>query len=397
MSKFFTTMSLAVVAFVLMLTAVVPMARAAGNTADFAFDLYARHEGDRGNVFFSPYSLSSALGMTLEGARDKTAAQMIQVLGLDADPVARLGKAKALLSRMNTAGKPYELSTANALWIQQDFMILDDYLGLVRDVYAGEASALDFAADAEGARLTINSWVMERTHQRIKDLIPSGALNPATRMVLTNAVYFKGKWDQPFEKEQTLPEAFQLAGGEQVTADMMHASHGALFMEDDMVQMLELPYQGNDLVMRIILPKNGPGLFPQGLNTARLAQWSAALKMVEPVDIALPKFTFGASYVLNDDLVALGMTDAFDASVADFSAMTGGKDLFIGKVLHKAWVEVSEEGTEAAAATAVMMVGKGMPPPPKVFHADHPFIFLIQDKVSGEILFMGRVMDPTKG
>ncbi len=371
-------------------------ARAADGAGAFGFDLYARHAADPGNVFFSPFSITTALEMTYEGARDITAEEMRSVLHLDADDSSRRDMLKSVISRMKSADKPYELSTANAIWVQKDYQILDDYLVLIRDVYDGEARNVDFSSDSQGARMTINSWVEERTRQRIRDFIPQSGISSRTRMVLTNAVYFKGKWEVPFDKPQTRPDDFRLASGEKVKALMMRALRPALFMEDAEVKMVELPYRGGDLVMRVILPKADIGI-----NAAKLAGWVAQLRTWPLVDLALPKFTFEAFYSMNDDLVALGMADAFSEERADFSGMTGKKDLYIGNVFHKAWIEVTEEGTEAAAATAVQMIAKGFDRPvvmpPRIFHADHPFIFVIQEKISGRILFMGRVADPTKG
>ncbi len=365
----------------------------------FGLDLLARHVAESGNIFFSPFSVTVALEMAYEGARGKTAEEMHAVLHLGKDDVMRRAITRDRINWVNAVDLPYTLSVANALWMQKGYGVVDSYKKVLHDVYKATAQELDLASDSEGSRVTINAWVEEQTRQRIRELIPAGGIAPQTRLVLTNAVYFKGKWEVPFEKDQTRPEAFRLATGNTVQVAMMHTVRPALYMEDDTRQMVELPYVGESLVMRIIVPKTDAGAFVNNLDAATFAASVAALHLEENVDLALPKFAFGAFYSLRDDLVALGMAEAFSQERSDFSGITGMKDLYIGDVFHKAWIEVGEEGTEAAAATAVMILSGGMPsepPPPKVMRADHPFIVIIQQRFSGQILFMGRIADPTK-
>jgi serpin B len=365
----------------------------------FAFDLYSRYAPTDGNIFFSPYSLSSALGMTFEGARGNTAEEMRAVLHLSGDDSARRAAVAEFIQTINAPGKRYEISVANALWAQDAYPFSADYLKLVTDVYSAAARNLDFASDPDGSRLTINSWVSDKTRTRIRDLLPPATITGMTRLVLTNAVYFKGKWPVPFDKEATQPQEFWLDPKKNIQADMMTRRDHFSYMEDEAIQMIELPYEGADLSLIVLLPriKNGHALDAE-LSLKAFRKWSEKLES-QDVILLLPKFGFDKRYEMRQALADLGMPSAF--SDADFSGMTGGRDLKIDEVIHKAWVEVNEEGTEAAAATAIEMAptsaGPREPPPePKVFRADHPFVFMIKDTKSGSILFIGRVMDPRK-
>jgi len=373
----------------------------AGNIAqannEFAFDLYSRLDSQSGNIFFSPYSLTSALTMTFEGARGPTSDEMRMALYLPSDEVDWRTDLTSFIQRINSPNKDYALSVANALWVQKAYPFKEDYLNLVKNTYFAEARNLNFAADPEGSRGTINGWVSDHTNNRINDLLPNGSITPNTRFVLTNAVYFKGKWETPFKIENTKFGAFWLTPDQSVQTNMMSlAGESFLYAENDQAQVLQLPYQGNDLSMLIILPrsKNLIGL-EKSLTFEMLKQWRDE-SISQNVDVIFPKFKFDANYQMKDILTGMGINLAFDDKKADFSGMTGNKDLYIDQVYHKAWIEVNEEGTEAAAATAVVM-SLGMaynPPQPKEFRADHPFIFMIQDNKTGHILFMGRVSDP---
>jgi serpin B len=374
-----------------------PVANPSGDD-QFAFDLYARHAVDAGNVFYSPYSMSTALSMVYEGARGGTADEMRTVLHLSTDDAARRAGILQDIMTINAPGKAYALDTANALWAQKDFAFQDAYVQLVRQVYSGEARELDFINAAEPSRITINGWVAQQTRDKIRDLIPPKGVDASTRLVITNAVYFKGAWEETFSKKLTRPEDFWTTPERAVKAELMSQEHDFDYMENDLVQMIDLPYEGGDLSMVVVLPrKNDPALIAGGLQPEAFKQWQSGLHG-EKVKLYFPKFKFSADYEFKDDLRALGMAAAFDAGAADFSGMTGTRDLYISQVFHKAWIEVNEEGTEAAAATAVVMALNGMPTrpeEPKVFRADHPFFFVIQDNSTGRILFMGRVSDPT--
>lgn len=383
----------------------------------FAAGLYSKLAGTEGNLFFSPNSIETALVMTAAGARGNTLDQMAAVLGFprraDLDWTG-IHKAfgvflKDLNAEKGADGKPrpFQLSVANALWGQKGYAFLPDYLKLVKDNYGAGLSELDFQADTEGSRKTINTWVEKETRDKIKDLIKQGVLGRDTRLVLTNAIYFKGKWTDPFEKVDTREEPFHLGGGKDTKAPLMNREGDYGYFEEEMFQGLKLPYAGNELSMVILLPRKATYVFEgQTINAladlekevtaANLNAWMGKFRM-QKVIVSVPKFKMTCEFGLAGVLADMGMKDAFGGT-ADFSGMTGKKDLFISAVVHKAFVDVNEEGTEAAAATGVIMTALAAiePNPPKVFRADHPFLFLIRHEASGAVLFMGRVVDPTK-
>lgn len=368
----------------------------------FAFDLYSRYKSKEGNIFFSPYSISTALAMTYEGARGKTADEIQAVFHFPKDESLLRESFLKINNQINKKDKKYQLHTANALWAQKDYSFLEGYLNLVKDYYGGKATNLDFCNQTEESRLTINSWVEAQTNYKIKNLVPQGSLGPLTRLVLTNAVYFKGFWFKQFDKKDTKDENFRVSPGNTIKCPMMYLDDKFNYTETEKLQILELLYEGGDLSMLILLPKdNDLRAVEESLSASRLSEWKSLLER-EEVYIYLPKFKFEEQYFMKDTLSRMGMPTAFTWGInfggeADFSGMTGKKDLNIGEVIHKAFVEVNEEGTEAAAATAVMVqkafeaVG-----PIKVFKADHPFIFIIQQRETGNILFLGRVNDPSK-
>ncbi|MCX6901486.1 MAG: serpin family protein [Verrucomicrobia bacterium] len=369
-----------------------------GNTA-FACELYAKLKSTAGdaNVFFSPYSISTALAMTSAGARGETDAQMVKALHFEPDQAKRHAAFCAMEANLNAVQKKgqVKLSVANSLWPQKDFTLLESFLGLIREHYGASLTPLDFRA-SERARKTINTWVESKTNQKIKDLIPGGALNAATRLVLVNAIYFKGSWTSPFKADATKEAPFRLTSGQTVQAPLMFQKKHFGYGENEEMQMLELPYAGDDLSMLVLLPRKADGLatLESSLSAANLSKWTAAMWSPD-VKVYLPKFKMTCRFGLNDTLRAMGMSDAFDPGKADFSGMDGNRDLFISAALHKAFVEVNEEGTEAAAATGIMMRATALPRPPIEFRADHPFIFLIREKNTGSILFLGRVTNPT--
>jgi len=363
----------------------------------FAVDLYARLKEQKGNLFFSPYSISSALAMTYAGARGQTAAQMAKVLHFDLEGEKLHQAYGELTSALNAAGKAghFALSVANALWAQKDYQFLPDYLALVEKSYAAKVMEADFKRDAEAARVAINRWVEDVTRDKIKDLIPKGVLNEMTRLVLTNAIYFKGNWVHQFKDNRTQDGPFTLLGGEKVQTPMMHQTERFGYLAADGFQVLEMPYKGDALSMAVFLPKEADGLpqFEKSLTSGGLEASLAKLRREEVV-VTFPKFKMTYSASLGDPLKAMGMADAFSGA-ADFSGMSTQERFFLQAALHKAFVDVNERGTEAAAATAIMVGATGAPPRPKpIFTADHPFFFLIRDTRSGSILFMGRLMSP---
>ena len=362
----------------------------------FAFDLYAKYKSKEGNLFFSPYSISSALAMTYEGAYGETAQEMARVFYFPQDAAQlRPGFAQEF-NNINAPGKPYKLSTANALWAQQDYKFLDSYFTTIGNYYGGKVTNLDFIGDTENSRVTINKWVELQTNDKIKDLIPPGEIDTMTRLVLTNAIYFKGTWVWQFDKSATSEADFRVSPEKTVKAQMMAITGEKArfnYTETEELQIIELPYSGNEISMLVLLPKADTldaletSLYRGTLDRLRAQMHETGMK------VYLPKFKFETKYFMKDDLAEMGMPTAFSGS-ADFSGMTGAQDLYISQVIHQAFVDVNEEGTEAAAATAVVM--KAMAIRTDIFNADHPFIFLIQEKATGSILFMGRVTDPTK-
>jgi serpin B len=364
---------------------------------EFAFDLYAKLRSQKGNQFFSPYSISTALAMTYAGARGQTADEMARTLhftlGRDKLPPAFA----ALLQQ--TRGDPkrgYQLDVANALWGQKDYGFLPDFLRTTQTYYGAGLREVDFAA-TEQARRTINRWVEEQTHDKIKELIQKGILSANTRLVLTNAIYFKGDWAVRFDKKQTFAEAFHLAPGKTVQVPMMHLTAHFRYGGGEDFQALELPYGKGDLSMLVLLPKEVGGL--PALEKKLSADWLAGLLgrlRNGEVVVSLPKFRLTRDYGLAKILAAMGMPTAFQAGKADFSGMVGSREkVFISAVIHKAFVDVNERGTEAAAATAVVVDAAPAEPPARMlFRADRPFVFLIRDNRTGSILFLGRVSNP---
>jgi serpin B len=372
-----------------------PNAVVEGNSR-FAFDLYARLREKEGNLFLSPYSISAALAMTYAGARGETAEQMAKVLHLPGGDRAHKEFA-ALVREINGGGRErgYQLSTANALWGQQGYPFRPDFLRLIKDDYGGGLQEVDFA-QPEQARKTINAWVERETRDKIKDLIGQGVLNARTRLVLTNAIYFKSPWMHPFQKGATRDEPFYLTADKTEPAPLMHQTDTFGYAEGDGFQALELPYVRNELAMLVLLPKKKDGLaeLEKTLTAERVSGVGGRLSR-ERVQVSLPRFKTTATFELSDVLSGMGMPRAFRG--ADFSGMTDRPDpLEISKVVHKAFVDVNEEGTEAAAATGVIvgLAAAPVPRPMPVFRADHPFVFLIRDTRSGSILFLGRLADP---
>ncbi len=364
----------------------------------FAVDLYSKLRGQEGNLFFSPYSISTALAMTYAGARGETATQMAETLHFDLRDAALHNAYAKLIAETEkaTEAEGCELSVANALWAQQGYEFLRAFLRLVRESYDAPLHEVDFVGATEQARTRINDWVAERTRDKIQDLIPPGALDALTRLVLTNAVYFKGDWAHPFEEDDTTEERFWTSAEESVPAPMMHQAEDFGYRESESWQMVELPYAGETLSMVVVLPRQKDGLasLEKQLTAEKLAGWMRGLAE-RKVNLTLPKFKLTSRFELAAVLGGLGMRDAFSPRSADFSGMTGKRDLFVSAVIHKAYVDVNEEGTEAAAATGVVMKLTAVRPmEPVTFRADHPFLFLIRHRGTGSILFMGRVAEP---
>lgn len=374
----------------------------------FAIDLYQKVRKDRGNLFFSPYSLCSALAMTYAGADGQTKIEMAKVLHFDDTQTNTHAAFQKLNERINQVERwnRIKLSSANSIWGQQNYPFKSEFLKLVHESYNGDAESVDFVNAPEAAR-KINSWVAQKTDGKIPDAIDPETFSPLTRLVLCNAIYFKGKWQTQFKTSETKPGPFYVSTNQTVTVPMMslQSEFKTARSDDDSVQLVELPYVGRDLSMVIILPVGGSQFDPEGfyslsdiegnLTLQSLRSWLAELDRCAPhkTFVSIPRFTTTQSFDLSAQLKSLGMASAFDENRANFSGMDGTTELYLSGVFHKAFVEVDESGTEAAAASWVVVKTRSMP---DRFIANHPFIFLIRDNATGAILFLGRIIDPTK-
>jgi serpin B len=360
----------------------------------FAFDLYARLRAEPGNLFLSPYSVHAALAMTADGANGATRDQMTKVLHLPAD--RDKGLAAGDLGRFYTRpGRPYELALANALWGQQGFPWRPEFLARLKARFGAGLGEADFAANPDAARQRINAWASDRTRGKVPAVLGPGDVTPLTRMVLANAIYFKSDWQWKFHKSATADAPFLLADGGRTTAPLMHQEAEFRYADGDGFQVLEMPYKGGDLAMVVVLPAKPDGLpaVEQRVTPEALAKWRAAGRD-RPVRVWLPRFRVEAGFSLGDVLGDLGMTAAFDPQAADFSGLVRER-VFLARVVHRAFVDVNEEGTEAAAVTGIGgNLPAPVPPPPVDFRADRPFLFLIRDVKHGTILFLGRVVNP---
>ena len=363
---------------------------------DFSFNFYKQISSkEDGNVFFSPYSIFVAFSMAYEGARGNTAIEMQNVLNILQNDSSTLGSFGRIYNLLNQKQEGYTISTANAFWAHQNYEFLSDYLNLLQNFYMAEANELDFGNNIEAAEI-INTWIEEKTNDKIKDMIDASMLSDFTKMVLTNAIYFKGDWANPFDPENTFETDFSLDSDEPVKIDMMeNADSDFNYTETEDLQILELQYFGNDLSMIIVLPKeNSISIAENKINAENLSAWKDNLIQGDII-VQIPKFKFEKKYSLNNIMRQMGIIDAFEPDIADFSGMDGTKWLFISEAIHQSFIEVNEEGTEAAAATAIVMEATHIPEY-KEFIADHPFLFLIQHKETGAILFMGKVMNPAE-
>jgi serpin B len=370
-----------------------------GDTA-FALDLYGRFKTSPGNLFFSPYSISTCLAMTYAGARGETERQMGRVLHFDKDHQQLHSAFGELQRQLSEAGKQsgIELNIANALWAQKGHPFVPAFLKIAKDDYQANLNQADFETGADAARGEINRWVAQKTRDKIQNILPPDSLDRLTRLVLANAIYFKGVWAKPYDKAQTSTQPFHLSTTRQTKVPLMHHFDEVRYMEENDFQAVELPYKNGELAMVVLLPRqiDACGNLENRLTPALLSRSLSQMKQ-RKVEIFLPRFKLESGFDLNQTLASMGMPDAFGPK-ADFSGMDGTKLLYISGVFHKAWGEVNEEGTEAAAATAVATRAAAAmkpPPPPPVFRADHPFIFLIRDTRSGSLLFLGRLADPT--
>lgn len=366
------------------------------SNTEFAVSLYEKlAEQEQGNFFFSPLSITTALGMVYLGAAGSTEKEMAQTLEFKLDK-ARLAPAfNSLLNKLNV--EPHvKLSVVNSLWAEKTYPIQKNYMDWVVQSYGAELRAVDFLHASEPTRQEINSWVSDKTNRRIENLIPERVLSPETVLTLVNAIYFKAGWADKFKVRHTQDGVFSVDAKTEVNVPLMYHNGDFRYGSNKNVQVIELPYQGETTSMIIILPKE-----KGGLAEAELLLMSKALKSVvedrlrmQEVELFLPKFKITSQFELNKVLPLLGMKEAFVSGKANFSGIDGTRKLFVSNVIHKTFIQVDEEGTEAAGATAV--VGKFESfSEPVVFRADHPFVFFIVHKPTGVILFMGRIVNPS--
>lgn len=375
-------------------------ALAAGNGA-FAFALYHEVAGD-GNLFFSPFSVSSALAMAYAGAAGDTETQIAAALHFDLGQGALHPAVNAIDLELNGRdeveapyeGDGFELSIVNAVWGERGFTFLDSYLDVLAVSYGAGLRLADFSGDPDGSRTTINGWVSEQTNDRVNDLLPAGSISSATRLVLTNAIYFKAPWLYPFDEDDTQAEWFTTLSGSSASVSMMHETVDAAYAQVGDVQVVELPYNGGKLAMLLLVPDAGQfESFEESLDYGAYEQIVGQLEEHQ-VHLGLPKFEFEYALSLVGALRSLGMEDAFDPDAADLSGIDGARDLYISNVLHKAFVSVDEIGTEAAAATAVIIDFTAIPGEPVTLTINRPFLLVIRDIPTDTILFVGRVVEP---
>ena len=371
----------------------------ATDSNQFALDLYEQLRGGGGNLFYSPASLSTALAMAYAGARGQTAEQMAKVLQFDQPSDQLNANFAKLIALWNSGGKEHDfkLDVANALWGQQGYPFAPAFNQLLQKDYGAPLRPVDFR-QTEQARHTINQWVQEKTQGKIADLIPSGGIDALTRLVLTNAIYFKAKWDRPFLEQATHPGPFHVSSDKTTQVPMMHQSDSFRLLKGAGFSALEMTYADSAFSMMVFLPDNPDGLtaFEQSLSANSLSQWIEKLGESEmrQVQVTFPKFKMTQEQEMAKVLSRMGMPLAF-SSRSDFSGMNEGQEpVFISAVFHKAYVDVNEKGTEAAAATAIGVRATAMPLKIDQFTADHPFFFIIRDNRAGSILFIGRVLNP---
>lgn len=366
----------------------------AGNA--FAMDLFGQFRQQEGNLFFSPYSVSTALGMLHPGARGATAEQIGKVLHAPFGGERLAGAYAALLSEQNTIdgeAKPYVLRVANRIWAQQGLPIEPRYVAATRQYFGAPTEWLDFNRQPEEARTAVNAWIAERTERMIPEMLRQGEIDAETRLLLVNAIYFKGDWAKPFEKKHTEDRAFERKAGDRVTVPMMWKHEDVSFCENAKVKVLRLPYKGATVAAYFILPaaRHGLGAVEAGLNQADFDAWRKSLRK-KKASVLLPRLKLRARADLIPPLGVLGMPDAFKLGRADFTGIVADGKLFLSRALHEAVLEMDEVGTRAAAATLFELKEEEIS---AEFYADQPYLLLLRDEVSGAILFMGRIADPS--
>ena len=365
----------------------------------FAFEMFSNLTGEKQeNTFFSPHSITSAFAMVFEGAKGKTREEIRSVFHFLKDDKNRRESTQEILLELNKPDKKYILRSANALWVQDDFPILKEFGEVAKKYYLVTTENLDFKTNTEGSRQKINMWIEEKTNGKIKDALTYGSVGSWTLAVITNAVYFFGRWSSQFDAKLTKNSDFKISKQKTVKVPMMNLREYFHYTSKDDLQILQVPYEGDDLSMLVLLPKNNDlRSLEKKLSATNFNKWKDGL-MQKRVQVYLPKFTLDTGYQLASSLAKMGISFAFNHKKANFEGISGGKDLFVSDVIHRVFIEVDEKGTEAAAATVMVMIptGRSRIEPPEIFRADHPFIFLIVNDKTGMILFMGKVVNPTE-
>jgi len=342
------------------------------------------------------------MAMVYEGAKGQTAQEIGNVFHFPADISQVRGGYQNAFAAINNNSSSYTLSTANALWVQNNYQLLDNYTSAVKTYYGGSITNLDFVNNPSTAVSTINQWVANKTANKIQNILSISDISQYTRLILTNAIYFKAAWESIFNKSATQEKDFTTGNGNHTQASMMEQTSNFAYADVGNAQLLQLPYKGNDISMFVLLPKdNNLSAVDNGLNYQKISGWEKELQN-QFVDVSLPKFKIETEEHMPSDLKAMGMPTAFSPTAADFSGIAPIKNpsenLYISDVIHKAFIDTDENGTEAAAATAVIIgvtsVAYPAPPKPVVFNANHPFIFFIRQNQTGNILFIGRVVSP---
>jgi serpin B len=375
-----------------------PTSFAVSGRQGFGAAIYNVAAREPGNQFISPLSIETAFALTYPGARGQTASEMASAFGFAADPAQAAAQTRAVLEAIQGGDAP--VTIANAAWVERTFNLEAPYMSIVRDTLGGQIEALDFRTAFEPARARINAWTAERTNNRIQNLLPIGSVRADTRLVLTNAVFFKADWADQFTAEGTRPGPFHLAGGGTSQAPLMNQRTHARYIEGEGFQGAELDYAGGQFALDVFLPRTPDGLaaFEAQLDGARLESLLTQLGSAPHALLALtlPKVTMESSYELGDAMQAVGVRTAFSGG-ADFSGISSAEGLMISRVIHRTFLAIDEKGTEAAAATAIVMPTAAMPrpePEPILFTADRPFLLVLRHKPSGEVLFIGRVVTP---
>jgi len=359
----------------------------------FSLDFYRQViSEDKDNIFFSPLSISTAFAVTYEGTRGTTSQEIADVFGFPTEDSQRRSSFNYVLKSLTESESDYTLKIANAIWIAQGFKPLSSYVDTAKKYYDSKISNVDFTSE-EGVD-SINQWVREKTENKIEKLVEPGSTNELTRLILTNAIYFNGTWAKPFNKDATRDADFKINSDRTVLTPMMWLRGTTLnYTENEKLEVLEIPYEGEKISMIILLPKKVDGIdsLEKSLTVEDFSKWKESLSESR-MDVYMPKFTFKTDYDLKGKLQKMGISSAFDQNKADFGGITDLEKLYIEFAIHKAFVDVNEVGTEAAGITGIGVSATSAPP---VFKADHPFIFIIQEKETGNILFIGRMVDPT--